>query len=185
MYKSHYKLIKQSGGRVGGYHPGMLVMQFVKMKVDLTDSEQVGANLEKAMDLAEEEFLACHFLRQMNWEKHWAIIMHLENQFMLGVDSYPKKLTRAYNLDIKWKATPRQAEEIQKDLESITLATDVDMVKEKKDLSTIKCFNCNKFGHYQNKCPDLPKKPPRVGSYYDNSASIRFICSHRSDQRKG
>ena len=160
MYKSHYEVIKQSGGRVG-YHPGILAVQFSKMKIDMTDSNQVGANLEKAADLAEEEFLACHFLGHLNWEKHRALIMHLENQFMLGVDSYPKTLTQAYNLAIKWKATPKQVGNIHKDLEGVALATNVDAPKEKRDLSGIKCHNCNKFGHFQNKCPDLPKKPAK------------------------
>ena len=29
--------------------------------------------------------------------------------------------------------------------------------KNKRDVSEITCFNCNKKGHYSNKCPELPK----------------------------
>ena len=29
--------------------------------------------------------------------------------------------------------------------------------KNKKDLSGVTCFNCNKKGHYSNRCPEPPK----------------------------
>ena len=28
----------------------------------------------------------------------------------------------------------------------------------KKDLSTVKCFSCQKFGHYAGRCPQKKKK---------------------------
>ena len=55
--------------------------------------------------------------------------MHLENQFMLGVDSYQKTLTEAYNLTIKWKASPiKQVENVITN-EGVTLAMDVEKEK--------------------------------------------------------
>ena len=65
IYKSHYDVIKQSGGRVRN-HPGMLAVQFLKMKVDVTITSEIADNLEEASELAKEEFLACHFLRMLN-----------------------------------------------------------------------------------------------------------------------
>ena len=161
IYKFHYDVIKQLGGRIGN-HPGMLAIQFLKMKVDMTIASEIADNLEEASELAEEEFLACHFLRMLNWEKHGLLLMHLENQYTLGMDSYPKTLTEAYNLaiNIKWKATPGKAVNVPHDLDGITLATDVEKTK-KKDISTIKCFICNKFGHYQSNCPDNPNNPSK------------------------
>jgi hypothetical protein len=29
---------------------------------------------------------------------------------------------------------------------------------QKKDMSEIQCFNCRKYGHYKNHCPELKKR---------------------------
>eukprot|EP00957_Ditylum_brightwellii_P188815 14372443-Ditylum_brightwellii.AAC.1 len=61
----------------------------------------------------------------MNWDRHRALINHLENQFTLGVDSYPKTLTQAYNLAIKWKTPgPKNLVATSTNNEGVTLATD-------------------------------------------------------------
>ena len=40
----------------------------------------------------------------MDWERHSAWVMYLENQYTLGVDDmYPKNITTPYNLAIKYK----------------------------------------------------------------------------------
>ena len=115
----------------------------------------IAPNLKEASNKAEKEFLACHFLLMLNWEKHGSLLMHLENQFMLGMDLYPKTLMEAYNLAIKWKASPIKQVENEITDEGVTLATDVE--KDKKDVSKIKCFNCNKFGQYRSDFPDPPR----------------------------
>jgi hypothetical protein len=30
--------------------------------------------------------------------------------------------------------------------------------KQRKDISEIQCFNCQKYGHYKNQCPELNKR---------------------------
>lgn len=109
------------------------------------------------------------FLRALNWERHGGLVTHLENQFTLGIDLYPKNITAAYNLATKWKKDTTNRQDGFKGTkpdEGITLLTDVEKGKgtEKKggpkDISKIKCFNCNKYGHYASDCKEARVQPP-------------------------
>ena len=153
-YKSNYEVIKQSGGAIGA-HTGLIAAQIIKLKIDLTDTAAVGAVLEAVSNTAEEEYMACHLLRQMNWDRHGALINHLENQFTLGVDSYPKTLTQAYNLAIKWKTPgPKNLVTTPTNNEGVTLATEINEGGGgKRDMSQVKCYHCQGMGHIARNCP--------------------------------
>ena len=72
--------------------------------------------------------MACHYLRKLNVKRHGSLMTHLQNQFTLGTDLYPKTLTAAYNLSIKWKSGIEEKQPYQKrfvPLEGVSLATDV------------------------------------------------------------
>ena len=105
-YKSMYEVIVQSGGRIG-YHPAMILKQLTKLGIAATDGAGVMGALDQCVAASEEEFSAVHFLRMLNWERHGSLVTHLENQYTLGIDAYPKTLTAAYNLAIKWKKDTR------------------------------------------------------------------------------
>ena len=83
-------------------HHGMIAVHLKKMGVmDTQDSAQVSLCFGKVSEKTDEEFMACHFLRAMDWDRHGALVVYLENQYTLGVDMYPKNITVAYNLAIK------------------------------------------------------------------------------------
>ena len=71
----------------------MILVQLDKMGVTLTDPGAVMDAYEEAMELAEQEFVACHYLRKLNAKRHGSLMTHLQNQFTLGTDLYPKTLT--------------------------------------------------------------------------------------------
>lgn len=52
-------------------------------------------DLKKAVDDAEESFLAMCLLRQANKEQHGHILTHLENSYTLGNDEFPTTVTDA------------------------------------------------------------------------------------------
>ena len=65
IYKLHYEVIKQSGGCIGN-HSGLLAVQFLKMKMDVTVAADIAAHLEEASNKAKEDFLVSHFLWMLN-----------------------------------------------------------------------------------------------------------------------
>ena len=84
---------------------------------------------------------------------------HLQNQFTLGTDLYPKTITAAYNLSIKWKNGTEEKQQYQKrfvPLEGVSLTTDVD--DGERDYSRVKCFFCEEMGHIATHCPKKKKK---------------------------
>ena len=84
-YRAYYEVLAQLGGRLGA-HPQMVLDQLNKMGVAPTDPAVVFGAYEDAMEAAEEEFVACHYLRKLNVKRHGGLITHLQNQFTLGTD---------------------------------------------------------------------------------------------------
>ena len=106
------------------------------------------------MEAAAEVFVACHYLRKLSVKRHGGLITHLQNQFTLGTDMYPKALTVAYNMYIKWKNGTEERQPYQKRFvpqEGVSLATNVD--DGERDYSGVKCFFCNEMGHIATHCP--------------------------------
>ena len=99
-YKAYYEVLTQPGGRLGA-HPQMILDQLDKMGVTPTDPGAIMDTYVEAMELAEHEFVACHYLRKLKVKRHGGLTTHLQNQFTLGTDLYPKTLTAAYNMSIK------------------------------------------------------------------------------------
>ena len=93
----------------------MILFNSRKMGIDPTGpAGTVLAGYDKAMKDAEEEYVACHYLRHLNVKRHGSLLTHLQNQFTLGTDKYPKTLTVAYNLSIKWKQSKRRRQKKRK-----------------------------------------------------------------------
>jgi hypothetical protein len=77
------------------------------------------------------------------------------NHFTIGHNNYPQNVTTAYNLLINYWVTGKSTARIINDSESIPFAT---VEKEKRDLTLISCFRCQKKGHFANHCPEIKKE---------------------------
>ena len=81
------------------------------------------------------------------------------------MNMYPNTITQAYNLAIKYKGAHTKSgcggrngdrfKNINK--EGVSLATDV---REKRDISKIQCFCCQKMGHYAQDCKEKKDEAP-------------------------
>lgn len=52
---------------------------------------------------AEQAYLAVCFLRQANRERHGNLVIHLENCYTMGDNKYPRTVTEAYNLLLRYR----------------------------------------------------------------------------------
>jgi hypothetical protein len=89
----------------------------------------------------------------------------LGNDYMKGSNHYPKTVTEAYNLIVKYQWS-RPGGRVYNDMEGVAF-TNVESMRTSRpqviptDIVAVKCYNCNKKGHYSNECPDkCPDKEP-------------------------
>jgi hypothetical protein len=137
--------------------------------------------LEQAMDMAKEECMPVLFLVNSDKSQYQGLLWNLENSFLKGSNEYPKTLNAAYSLLINWK--PKQETTVINSDDDLAF-TNVSGTSENggdggddtdrmvlatrgrpggqgtTDKSNIKCYNCNKMGHYLNECPD--KTPTEI-----------------------
>jgi hypothetical protein len=83
----------------------------------------------------------------------------LENNYTKGKKSYPVLVTDVDNLIVNYSQT-RPSGHLFNDSEGVALTT-VEKTWAEKDKSHIKCFTCEKMGHYSNECPE--KKSTEAG----------------------
>ena len=136
----------------------MILEHLKKMGINPEDYVAVLGGYEKAMEASEEEFMAYHFFRKLNTNRHGGLVTHLQNQFTISIDLYPKTLTVAYNLAIKWKNVTSDRQPYQKRFvpqEGVSLATDVD--DDEWDYIGTTCYYCNKMRHIAQECPKKKK----------------------------
>jgi hypothetical protein len=76
----------------------------------------------------------------------------LQNQYLNGYNNYPDSVTAAYHLLTHYVVNPKSTARIINDSKGVAFATvDVDAVPVKRNLK-VKCFRCNKKGHFPNRC---------------------------------
>ena len=50
---------------------------------------------------------------------------------------------------------------------------------QEKDILEIQCFNCQKYGHYRNQCPEIKKRKKHEASISEDSGMITFEKGNR------
>jgi hypothetical protein len=78
--------------------------------------------------------------------KNFELVVHKKNQGLMQKRN-PKR-----NTMIKLSQQGSRISGIRR-----SLAQGRNQIK-KKDMSNIQCFNCRKYGHYKNHCPELKKR---------------------------
>jgi hypothetical protein len=120
--------------------------------------------------------LACAFLLGADRKIYGKLLENLENDYTQKNDRWPKTITDAYSLLINWKQGPRNLlQVVGASSDGIAFANIGEKATEKKvtnstpatatgneekkvwvqplPIHTIKRYECNKMGHYSNKCP--------------------------------
>jgi hypothetical protein len=113
---------------------------------------------ETSSNTMREKFLAMSFLYAVDKFRYGNMLDELENDFTKGVDHYPDTITKAYTLVVNFKCQQRQVGRLFNDSEAVSFTNVYGKRTAPPDIATVKCYCCQKMGHYTSDCPStMPK----------------------------
>ena len=143
------------------------------------------------MDIARKRLEAIAFLRRADKKRFAQLTIELRNKFTFGTDAYPNDISHAFDMLANYRP-PMKSHHSKENTQGTTMQSSNDnsqsyepgmqfsqdgkvLVKgvgSKKVYEYVKCRNCQKWGHYANRCPTAPR---------DEEAAQMFIESSEID----
>jgi hypothetical protein len=184
-FQNSVEVIEHCGGDLG-IDNGLIDATFTTANPVVNRDTATPATMEAAKKYAREQYLACAFLLGADRKRYSKFLENLENDYTQKNDRWPKTITDAYSLLINWKQDPRSLLQVvgassdgiaftnvgekatAKKVTNSTPATTTGNEKERVwvqflPIHTVKCYECNKMGHYSNECPTSPAPDGRHG----------------------
>jgi hypothetical protein len=150
LFQTHVAIVEQFGGEVSR-GPVIVIRELEFMGV--AQMSTTDPHILEARKVGKEKYLAVALIRAADTSRYSRIMDDLVDQFTMGHNNYPINVTSAYNLLINYRVTKQSTARIINESEGVAFAT-VDVTKEKRDLLKIRCFRCQKRGHFATQCPD-------------------------------
>jgi hypothetical protein len=165
-YLKEYQLLVQVlehyGAAIGGEGP---YFESVKDRLRTTLLSTVAPQElhKRAVDAAKLQTIAIGFMKRADKRRYGGLWSELENNFTHGQDHYPVNFTNAYNLLLNYKAAPgpgqrppRRDRTDDEETTGVSFLQDGSLIPgtDGETHHDIKCYNCNKKGHYAGSCPD-------------------------------
>jgi hypothetical protein len=152
LFKTYVAIIEQFGGEVSR-DPVNVLREHEVLGIDKDSATKT--EILKARKVGEDKYLGMALIKGADRMRYSRLMEDLINQFTMGHNNYPQNVTAAYNLLINYRVTGQSTARIINDSESMSFAT---VEKEKRDLTLIRCFRCQKKGHFANHCPEIMKE---------------------------
>jgi hypothetical protein len=158
-YQSLVHILEYYGATIGADRPYIVVVK-EKLKAALPPSISVEDLHKRALAGAKLQTIAMAFLKRANRRPYGALWSELENIFSRGLDQFPMDLTSAHSLLLNYKAPPiTRAPHHGRSEEDAT--TGISFLQDSRNVpgtngethNGIKCYHCNKTGHYASSCP--------------------------------
>jgi hypothetical protein len=96
---------------------------------------------------ARDKFLGMAFVHTVDRYRYGTLLDELENEMTKGTDNYPVNVTKAYTLVVNHKSQQRGVIRLFNDSEAVSFAN-VNGKRIPPDINTMKCYSCQKLGHY-------------------------------------
>jgi hypothetical protein len=155
LFQTHVAIVEQFGGDIA--RDPVIVTRELELK-QLVEASASDEQILDAQITGKEKYLAMALIRGADRIRYNKLVDDLVNQFTMGHNNYPVNITAAYNLLINYRITGQSTARIINDSEAVAFATVDKETVVKKDRSHVRCFNCQKKGHFANKCPNLVKE---------------------------
>jgi hypothetical protein len=98
------------------------------------------------------------FLYAVDKFRYGKLLDEPENDFTKGVDHFPDTITKAYTLVVNFKCQQRQVGPLFNDSEAVYFANVDRKRTAPPDIAMVKCYCCQKMGHYASDCPSTTTK---------------------------
>lgn len=142
-------------------------------KVDRSNAEK--EVVEKAEKRVLDKVLACRFIAASDKTRFGNVTVYLENEYVAGVDKFPKDVTAAYRFLENWKQTITPTGTLTNDGVSFAQYTGDEGTRTPRNPSKIRCYDCGVFGHKrkEGKCKpeDIEKWKNRHRTHIPSSST--------------
>jgi hypothetical protein len=158
-FQTLVSVITECGGEIG-HNPRGILRALTEKGGGLASATP--NELDEAKSTAKERYLAVAMLSACDNSRYNRLSEELENDYTKGSNHYPKTVTEAYNLIVNYRQS-KSIVRIYNDSEGVAFVN-VDANRQPRDrqfrdIEKVKCYNCNKKGHYSDECPD--KEPEK------------------------
>jgi hypothetical protein len=153
-FQTLVSVITECGGEIG-HHPRGILRALKEKGGGI--SSATPKEFDEAKATAKEGYLAVAMLSVCDASRYNKLSEEIKNDYTKGSNHYPKTVTEAYNLIVDYRQS-KPAGRIYNDSEGVAF-TNVDAnrqlrERQSRDIGKVKCYNCNKKGHYSNDYPD-------------------------------
>jgi hypothetical protein len=146
--------IEQYGGAIR-HDPGTIKTELSEM--NLTPENATEEQIEITTKLVKDKYLAMTMITAAYKSRYTKVCEELENDVTKGTINWPVTVTEAYNLLVNYTQT-RPSGNIFNDSEGVAFTTVEKTRAPQPDRAIIKCFACNKMGHYSKEFPEKEKE---------------------------
>ena len=160
-------VIETTGGSIGNH---LELLKSVANEEGIDVDKATPTELQRLRAASKERYLAVAFILSADRSRYGRYIEDLENNYLQGVNKYPKTVTAAFNLLTNWKQDPRHMMRIVGQVNDGVSFTNVDEATAPKNVASVAmvvqgasgakakphvlCFRCKQNGHYANDCPN-------------------------------